>query len=177
MSAHRQSDIFWRRGLALTVALAVCSTARVASADDKAPASAASSRTALHQEIRFKASPERLYEILLSSQLFTAFSGLPATIDPNAGGAFSLFGGRIVGRNIEVVPSQRLVQAWRPADWPPGLYSLVHIELKPQGAETLLVLDHSSFPAGGFDHLSAGWMEHYWEPLTKFLAAAAPAAH
>ncbi len=129
-----------------------------------------SMRTALHQEIDLKASPQRIYDILLSSKDFTAFSGAPAEIDPKAGGIFSMFGGTIVGRTIEAVPGQRIVQAWRPADWPAGLYTLVRFQLKPGNSGTLLVLDHSSFPEGGFDHLTAGWNEHYWEPLKKFLA-------
>jgi activator of HSP90 ATPase len=140
----------------------------------KAPNAAENqSRTSLHQELVFKASPQRIYEILLSSQQFTAFSGKPATIDSQVGGAFSLFGGHIVGRNVELIPNQLIVQAWRPADWPAGAYSLVRMQLKPQGADTLLILDHTGFPAGGFDHLSAGWTEHYWQPLTKYLASGA----
>jgi activator of HSP90 ATPase len=169
------SRISTRPGLLLGIALALVGAR--AFAQDAAPKvkeqpSAAQGRTSLHQELRFKASPQRIYEILLSSQQFTAFSGAPATIDPKVGGAFSLFGAMIEGLNVELVPHQRIVQAWRPADWPPGVYSLVRIELKPEGAETLLLLDHTGFPAGGFDHLSAGWTEHYWQPLTKSLASA-----
>jgi activator of HSP90 ATPase len=129
-----------------------------------------STRTALHQEIDLKATPQRIYDVLLSSKDFTAFSGAPADIDPKAGGAFSMFGGMIVGRNVELVPGQRIVQAWRPADWPAGTYSLVRFELKPRSSETAVILDHSSFPEGGYDHLSSGWHEHYWEPLKKILA-------
>ncbi len=180
MSATRQDRISQRRRLALGLALAVGSVGPRALAEDAShqaqePPTGTASRTSLHQELRFKASPQRLYEILLSSQQFTAFSGAPATVDPLVGGAFSLFGGMIVGRNVELVPNQRIVQAWRPANWPPGLYSLVRIELKAEGAQTLLVLDHTGFPPGGFDHLSAGWTEHYWQPLTKFLAPVAGA--
>ena len=128
-------------------------------------------RTALHQEIDLKASPQRIYEVLLSSKDFASFTGAPAEIDPKAGGAFSLFGGAIVGRNIELVPNQRIVQAWRPKDdFPEGTYSLVEFELKPQGSSTKLILDHTGFPEGHYDHLNAGWYSHYWEPLKKFLA-------
>jgi activator of HSP90 ATPase len=127
-------------------------------------------RTSLHQEIELKGAPQRIYEILLDSKQFAAFTGAPAEISREAGGTFSLFGGIIVGRNIELVPGQRIVQAWRPADWPAGLYSLVRFELKELGSQTILVLDHSSFPQGGFEHLSEGWKSHYWDPLKKFLA-------
>jgi activator of HSP90 ATPase len=127
-------------------------------------------RTSLDQEIDLKATPRRIYEILLDSKLFAAFTGMPAEIDPKPGGAFSLFQAMIVGRNIELDPSERIVQAWRPANWPAGLYSLVRFELKPSAAGCTVVLDHSSFPQGGFDHLTQGWNEHYWEPLKKYLA-------
>ena len=41
----------------------------------------------------------------------------PAELDPEPGGEFSCFGGMIVGRTIENIPGQRLVQAWRVANW------------------------------------------------------------
>ncbi len=129
-------------------------------------------RTYLHQEVDFKASPHHIYEILLDSKLFSAFSGEAATISPEAGGAFTLFGGKVVGRNIELVSDHRIVQAWRPSYWKPGAYALVKFELKPQGAQTRVVLDHTGFPEGDFSSLSSGWKEHYWEPLTTYLTKA-----
>ena len=127
-------------------------------------------RTSLHQEVELATTPSRVETALLDAKQFAAFTGLGATIDARDGGAFSLFGGLIVGRNIELVSGQRIVQAWRPADWTPGLYSLVKFEFRPSGRGTLVILDHTSFPAGGYDHLSAGWYAHYWEPLKKFFA-------
>jgi activator of HSP90 ATPase len=125
--------------------------------------------TYLHQEVDFKASPHRIYEILLDSKQFAAFSGEPAEISPEAGGTFSMFGGKIVGRNVELVPDQRIVQAWRPSYWEPGVYTLVKFELKAEGAQTKVVLDHTGFPEGNFGHLNSGWKEHYWERLAKYL--------
>ncbi len=127
-------------------------------------------RTSLHQEVAFTASPERIYEVLLDSKQFAAFTGLPAEIDPKVGGAFRTFGGLIVGRNVELVPNQRIVQAWRPTTWDPGVYSLVKFELKPQASGTLVVLDHTGFPESDFDGLNSGWPKRYWEPLKKFFA-------
>jgi hypothetical protein len=34
--------------------------------------------------------PHRIYDILLDSKKFTALTGAPATIDPKAGGGFSM---------------------------------------------------------------------------------------
>jgi activator of HSP90 ATPase len=125
--------------------------------------------TYLHQEIDIKANPQRIYDALLDSKQFAAFTGMPAEIRRDAGGAFSMFGGLIVGRNIELVPNQRIVQAWRPGSWAPGIYSVVKFELKAQGPQTTVVLDHTGFPEGSFRHLDSGWYERYWEPLKKFL--------
>src|SRR5271156_6403286 len=62
-------------------------------------------RTALHQEVVLKATPQRIYEAILDSKQFAAFSGLPANIEPKAGGAFTMFGGMIEGRNVELTPA------------------------------------------------------------------------
>jgi activator of HSP90 ATPase len=132
--------------------------------------SANQSLTALHQEIALKAAPKRIYEVLLDSKQFATFTGMPAQIDPKAGGSLVLFQEMVLGRNIELVPNQRIVQAWRPADWPAGVYSLVKFELKPDGSGTTVLLDHTGFPKGNFDELDAGWHSHYWEPLKKYLA-------
>lgn len=126
--------------------------------------------TYLHQEVEIKVPPQRIYDALLDSRQFAACTGLPAEISREAGGAFSMFGGLIVGRNIELVPDQRIVQAWRPASWDPGVYSVVRFELKGQASKTKVVLDHTGFPEGDFRHLDAGWYIRYWEPLRKFLA-------
>lgn len=128
-------------------------------------------RTSLHQEIALDAAPQRVFNILMDSKQFAAFTGMPATIDSSAGGAFTTFGGLIQGRNVELIPGQRIVQAWRPTSWDPGVYSIVHFELKNAGGGTTLALDHTGFPEGDFDHLNTGWYMRYWNPLKKYLAA------
>jgi activator of HSP90 ATPase len=126
--------------------------------------------TSLHQEIEFEADPQRIYEALLSSQQFAAFTGAPAEIDPVAGGAFSMFKDMILGCTVEAIPGERIVQAWRVAHWAPGVYSLVRFELRPRGSGTTVVLDHTGIPLGEFAHLGPGWKKMYWEPLQIFLA-------
>jgi activator of HSP90 ATPase len=126
--------------------------------------------TYLHQEIEIKASRQRIYEALLDSKQFAAFTGMRAEIDRAVGGGFSIFGGLITGRNVELVANQRIVQAWRPADWDAGVYTLVKFELTDWASQTKLILDHTGFPEGNFRHLDSGWYLRYWEPLRKFLA-------
>src|ERR1700693_537033 len=122
----------------------------------------------IHQEVDLNASPQKVYEALLDSKRFIEFSGRAAEINREVGGAFSLFKGHIIGRNLEMVPSQRIVQAWRVVTWPEGDYSIARFELKPQGSGTHLVFDHIGFPEGLHDHLAQGWEENYWSLLKKY---------
>lgn len=126
-------------------------------------------KTSLHQEVEFGAPPPRVYAALLDARQFATFSGGPADVAPEAGRAFSLFGKRITGRNVELTPGARIVQAWRSAGWPAGIFSIVRFTLNPHAGGTTLVLDHTGFPEGAGDALAAGWYEHYWQPLKKYL--------
>ncbi len=126
--------------------------------------------SAIHQEVDVKASPERVYGALTEARQFSAFTGgAPAEISLEAGGAFSCFGGKIVGRNLELVPGRRLVQAWRAGSWPEGVDSIVRFELQRRGEETRIVFDHTGFPEDQRPHLESGWSAMYWEPLRKYL--------
>jgi activator of HSP90 ATPase len=167
-----------RRQVATGIAMALCGLASTSSAAAQGPqppeqekpgTSPNQKRTSLQEDIHLKSSPQRIYTILLDAKQFAAFTGQPAEIDPKPGGAFSVFAGQIVGRNVELVSNQRIVQAWRPSHWTPGIWSLVAFELKPQASGTMVSLDHKGFPIGDFDHLEWGWHAHYWEPLKKFL--------
>jgi activator of HSP90 ATPase len=140
-----------------------------AGSQQAAPSSSSNAtRTSLHQEIDLKATPARIYSVLLDSKQFTAFSHEPADIHGEPGGAFSMFGARILGRNVELVPNQRIVQAWRSAGWDLGTYSIVRFDFKEQGTQPRVVLNHTGFPAGAYDSLYSGWKSHYWDPLQLF---------
>jgi len=126
--------------------------------------------TYLHQEIDIEAKPARVYDALLDSKQFAAFTKMPADVRPEAGAAFSLFGGLILGRNVELAAPGRIVQAWRPASWDPGVYSMVHFEIRERESGSTVVLDHTGFPEGDFRHLDPGWHNRYWDPLKKYLS-------
>jgi activator of HSP90 ATPase len=136
----------------------------------------------IHQEPVFKASRKRVYEALTDARQFDKViqlsgavkSGMakapnPPEISREAGGAFALFGGYISGRQIELVPNERIVQAWRVGSWDAGVYSIARFALVEQGAGTKIVFDHTGFPKGDGEHLAEGWKMNYWEPLEKFL--------
>jgi activator of HSP90 ATPase len=128
----------------------------------------------IHQEVVFKAPRKRVYEALTQEKQFSQVTdfimkGASTQISADVGGTFSMFGGVVVGRHVELVPYERIVQAWREKDWSPGLYSIVRFQLNEQGVETKLVFDHTGFPNGASASLAPGWWSHYWEPLQKYL--------
>lgn len=125
----------------------------------------------IHAEMTFKASPKQIYEALTDAKQFSKVTSKPAEIAREPGGAFTCFGGMITGRHLELVPNERIVQAWRAGNWAPGAYSIVRFDLRAQGAETKLVFDHEGFPEAEKEHLVKGWPDNYWEPLKKFVGA------
>jgi activator of HSP90 ATPase len=132
----------------------------------------------IRQETTFSVAPERIYELLTDSTQFAAATEKPAKIGIDGGSAFSIFGGYIHGRQIELVPDQRVVQAWRGSDWDPGVYSLVRFTLTREGSGTKLTVDQDAYPDGKSpmypswqEHLSANWPVFYFEPFAKYLAS------
>jgi activator of HSP90 ATPase len=183
------TTVISRRRFTAAVLPAVIAAGEAAhAADTDTPASApeapglSQTAAAIHQEIDFEASGARLYEALTSTRQFDALTRLsdavtlltapgakPTEISPEVGGPFTLFGGYIIGRNLQMVRGERLVQAWRAASWEPGAFSIVRFALqtKPHGCR--LVFDHRGFPDTQGASLAYGWRVHYWEPLAKLL--------
>jgi len=126
----------------------------------------------IRQEIVLPSTPGRLYAAYLDSAEHEAFTrNGSASMSDDVGGAFSCHGGAISGRNVELVPGKRIVQAWRVANWPAGVYSLVRIDLEPAGSQTRVRLTHDAIPEGERDHLDSGWHSRYWEPLRAYFTA------
>ena len=124
----------------------------------------------IHQEITLSAAPSQVYRALVDSSAFADLTGAPASGDSTEGAAFSAFGGHITGRHVELVPNQRVVQAWRPKTWPAGLYSIARFELIADGKGTKLVFDHDGFPDDMKEHLASGWRSNYWDKLAALRA-------
>jgi uncharacterized protein YndB with AHSA1/START domain len=184
------SDSFSRRAFSIaagSLAAGVGAVSARAGTGDDQPASGESlgishSNEAIHQEVVFRASPARVYraltdphqfdQIVLLSGAIAAMSlaNAPARISPEPGGRFSIFGGYITGRHVELSPSVRIIQAWRAGSWAPHVYSIARFELAEHAGATLLSFDQTGFPNDEAVSLATGWREHYWAPLAKVLA-------
>jgi uncharacterized protein YndB with AHSA1/START domain len=138
---------------------------------------------AIHQETVIAASCARVYAALTSARdfetitrlsdaadLLSAADAKATAISDRVGGAFTLFGGYITGRNLELTPGKRLVQAWRAGSWDVGEYSVVRFELRSEPGGCRILFDQRGFPPQQGKSLAYGWRVHYWEPLSKFLS-------
>ncbi|MBL4683550.1 MAG: SRPBCC domain-containing protein [Nannocystaceae bacterium] len=124
----------------------------------------------IHQEVTFNGTPEQFYDAYMNEKKRAKYTEGATTISMEEGGTFSCHGGTITGRNIELVPGKRIVQAWRVAGWPDGMYTTVQFELSESDGKTQLVMDHCGVPDEFEDGVASGWHARYWEPLQKFLA-------
>ena len=185
-----QSNIISRRSLAFGLAVLPVGLAIAAEKPPapKAKGSAAAdglsyTAEAIRQQVTLDASPQRVYQALTSTKdfdmitrlsdgaaLLNAAGAKPTSISTELGGPFTLFGGYITGRHLEMLPNERLVQAWRAGSWNPGDYSVAAFHLTAEGGKTKLSFEHRGFPNGNGISLAPGWRVHYWEPLAKFLA-------
>jgi uncharacterized protein YndB with AHSA1/START domain len=132
----------------------------------------------IHQEGVISADPRAVYGVLTDGPQFAAATGMPARLSDREGDPFSLFGGRVEGRQVELVPGQRIVQAWRfgaahPSCWDAGLYSVVRFTLTGQDGGTRFVIDHAGVPPEWHDHIAGGYPGFYQQPLERYFAALA----
>ncbi len=124
----------------------------------------------IHQEAVITAAPEQVYAFLTSGEIFAAATGMPAEIGDREGERFSVFGGRVEGRQVELVPGERVVQAWRfgpahPDVWEPGVYSIVRFTMRAEGDATRFVIDHDGIPSEWEAHIESGYPTFYEAPL------------
>jgi uncharacterized protein YndB with AHSA1/START domain len=121
----------------------------------------------VHQEVTFSAPPAEVYQALTSAAEHSKLTGAPAEIDARAGGAWSAYGGKICGVNVELVAGSRIVQTWRAGNWPAGSHSIVRFELSSEGSGTKVVLDHDALADDQVPHIDGGWERMYWGPMRK----------
>lgn len=126
----------------------------------------------IRQTVLLPGTPNEVYRALTTSKGHTGFSGARARIEPKVGTTFTVWGGYIHGKNLELVPGKKIVQTWRPSEetWPQDYYSTVSFTLAPSKDGTRLTFVHSGVLPDHAGHLSSGWKKSYWDPLRTYLA-------
>ena len=123
----------------------------------------------IRQSVTFKASPHQVYEALMDSRMHARFTRGGARISRKVGGEIMAFDGYVTGRNLELAPDARIVQAWHASDWEPGHMSKVTFRLTPVPGGTRLRFTHSHVPDALIEDIRQGWIDNYWVPLKAML--------
>ncbi|MCI4353572.1 MAG: SRPBCC domain-containing protein [Thermoplasmata archaeon] len=124
----------------------------------------------IRQTILLPASPVKVYDALTTARGHSGFTGAAARITPKVGATFTVWGGYIHGKNLELVRGKKIVQSWRPSEetWPEDYYSTVSFTLAPEKGGTRITFVHSGVLPDHAGHLSSGWKKSYWEPLRAY---------
>ena len=124
----------------------------------------------IKQRVKFAASPATVYEILADSKKHSAVTGRKATISRKVGGTFSASEDEVSGVNVDLVPGQRIVQAWRHRRFPEGIFSMAAVTLTPTpDGGTQLVLTHRGVPKDLIPETERAWRDGYWSRIKAYL--------
>ena len=95
-------------------------------------------------------------------------TGSPAQVKPQVGAEFSAWDGYIFGKNLELQPGKRILQAWRTSEFEDNdPDSLLEVLLEPVDGGTRVTLHHSELPADSDQYLK-GWIDYYFTPMKAF---------
>jgi uncharacterized protein YndB with AHSA1/START domain len=127
----------------------------------------------IRQTVTIAAPPSAVYTALMSSKEHAAFTHSKTRISPKVGGTFTTGDGYIAGKNLELVPGKKIVQAWRGDEegWPEDHFSIATFSLAAVGKKTRLTFTQTDIPAEFADAIAQGWKDFYWEPLRAYLEA------
>lgn len=112
------------------------------------------------------APPEEVYLALTTEITLQLWTADIAKFIPEAGTEFSLWDGAIEGKNLELVPSSKIVQQWYFGDQKED--SIVTIKLHPDKAGTSAELRHTNIPDEDFENMVVGWNESFFAALIEF---------
>lgn len=123
------------------------------------------------------ASAQEIYDAWLDSLAHSQMTGGEASMSDEIGAEVSAWDGYISGRNLELIPGERIVQSWRTtkfADQDDESIITVTLEEAPDG--TLLTLVHSNVPDDHKSYEEGGWQSNYFQPMQEYFGHPAKGA-
>jgi len=115
---------------------------------------------------KINAEPSDVYAALTNPYTIELWSGYPAKMSTEPGSEFYLWEGDITGRNLEFIQDKKVVQEWFFGDQTEK--SIVTIDIRPDGENSLVTVEHSNIPEGDFADISEGWREYYIGAIINF---------
>jgi activator of HSP90 ATPase len=124
----------------------------------------------IQQSVRFRISPQALYDLYFDSEKHSRSTGAPAKISGKVGGKFTAFGKQLEGRNLFLVPGKQIVQLWRASHWKKEDWSILVLNFSRVAGGAQIDLVHIGVPSYDHKGVRQGWPKYYWRPWKKFLS-------
>jgi len=115
---------------------------------------------------KINAEPSDIYSALTNPFTIELWSGYPAVMSDEPGSEFSMWEGDITGKNLEFVQDKKVVQEWFFGDQTEK--SVVTIDIKPDGENSLVTVEHTNIPDDDFAEIAEGWREYYIGAIITF---------
>ncbi len=121
---------------------------------------------------QFPVSARELYQAWLDSKQHARFTGAGAKIKADVGGKFSAWDGYILGKTMELIPFQRIVQSWRTTDFPSGCDdSVIDITFQDMKSGSKMTIKHTRIPKGHGQEYKDGWKQFYFKPMKEYFSS------
>lgn len=117
--------------------------------------------------IKIKAEPSDVYASFTNPFTIELWSGYPATMPSVAGEEFSMLGGDIQGKILELIPDSKIVQEWYFGDQTEA--SIATIKIFASGANSQVDLQHTNIPEEAYDDIAEGWVDYFLGGIKEFL--------
>jgi activator of HSP90 ATPase len=124
----------------------------------------------IQQSVRFRTSPQTLFDLYLDSRKHSRSTGAPARISRKIGGKFAAFGGQLEGKVLYLVPGKQIVQLWRATHWKKEDWSILVLNFSRVAGGAQIDLVHIGVPPYDQKDVREGWPKHYWHPWKKLLS-------
>lgn len=121
----------------------------------------------IRQRYTILAPQEKVWDALVNPETIKRWGGGPVMMSDKAGFEFSLWGGDVYGKNLEVEIGKRLVQEWYGGEW--EYPSIVTFSLSNDGHCTEVILEHRDVPENEIKDINEGWRDYYLGPIKDML--------
>ena len=116
-------------------------------------------------------SAQEVYDAWLDSLAHSEMTGGDADMSDEINAEVSAWDGYITGRNLDLIPGERIVQSWRTTQFADEHEdSIITLTFEEAGDGTLMSLVHSNVPDEQTSYELSGWQEYYFEPMRKYFA-------
>lgn len=117
---------------------------------------------------QIKAEPADVFTALVNPFTIELWSGESAIMTTEIGAEFSLWGGDIIGKNMEIIENEKLVQEWFFGEEGENA-SIVTIKIWPKGGSSSIQLTHTNIPDEAYENIVEGWNDAYLGAIKALL--------